>query len=732
VKFISYAALAAALPISPAAAQQTTPVDQPAIADPSTGAGTPNAADPSADSVPPTPGDAAKAHPDEDQAIVVTGVKRAAGDVLGGVSVLDKEELTHDMKPSIGDTLADLPGVSASSFGPTASRPILRGEQGERVRVLTDGIGSLDLSSSDPDHAVAINPLTADRIEVLRGPGALLFGSSAIGGVVNVIDRRIPRIVPDKPVSVDALASYGTAANERSGSASVDVPLGGHFVAHADGAYSKYGDLRIGGHVLSKDLREQAEASPDPEIQELADLKGKIPNTEGRIDDLAGGLAYVDGDLNIGVSYNHHDAKYGVPIRFSLDPDVEPEVPTIDAHQDRVDARVNVPIGGFLKTFEFRGGISKYRHAELEDDGTVGSRFRSNGGELRADVVQDERGGWGGTSGIQYLDQDARIRGDEKYLPDSRNRNFGLFTLQTVEAGKIRFEGGARVEFAKLHADEDETIAEIVEEAGENGEIGELPISRHFTVWSGSLGANYDLLHGWRAGLSFSHSERAPSIDELFSFGPHGGSQQFLIGDPDLKSEKSNGAELSVHQTTGPIHFQGSIYYSHFSNFIFQAPTGEHDDRLPIYEYRQGKAKYYGFELESDAKFGKALGIAWGGEIVTDAVRAKIKNFGNAPEIPPFRVLAGLTGSRGQVDGRIEVEHVSSQDRVAPNETTTPGYTMTNASLDWHPFAANPELTLTLQANNIFDVDARRHSSDLKDFAPLAGRDIRFTARVGF
>src|SRR5206468_10606879 len=158
-----------------------------------------------------------KAHPDEDQAIVVTGIKRSAGDVLGGVSILDQEELTHDMKPSLGDTLADLPGVSASSFGPTASRPILRGEQGERVRVLVDGIGSLDLSSSDPDHAVSINPLTAERIEVLRGPSALLYGSSAIGGVVNVIDTRIPRSVPEKPVAVDALINYGTAANEKSG-----------------------------------------------------------------------------------------------------------------------------------------------------------------------------------------------------------------------------------------------------------------------------------------------------------------------------------------------------------------------------------------------------------------------------------------------------------------------------------------------------------------------------------
>ena len=719
---MSLAACVAILP-QPAIAQQSAVAHSPS--EPAAGSG-------ESDAGQPVPGNAREAHEDEDQAVVITGTRRPAGDVLGGVSILDKEELMHDMKPSIGDTLADVPGVSASSFGPTASRPILRGESGERVRVLVDGIGSLDLSSSDPDHAVAINPLTAERIEVLRGPGALLYGSSAIGGVVNVIDNRIPRTVPTGPVRVDALLSYGSAAHERSANAGVDVPLGGHFVVHADGSYSKYDDLRVGGFLLSRPLREEAQASPDPEIRELAGLKGKLPNTAGRIDDVAGGLAYVDGDLNIGVSLSHHDARYGVPIRFSLEPGVQPEEPTIDAHQDRGDLRANIPIGGFFKAFEFRGGLSKYHHNEIEADGAVGSRFYSNGGEMRADLVQTERDGWGGTSGIQYLDQDARIRGDEKYLPDSRKKHLGLFTLQSITAGKVRLEAGARVEFARLNAADDESIAELVSEAGQESLLGQSAVRRNFTAWSGSAGANYEFLPGWRVGLSLSHSERAPAIDELFSFGPHGGSQQFLIGDPDLGTEKSNGIELSVHRTTGPVHVQGSLYYSRFSNFIFQAPTGEIQDDLPVYEYRQGKASYYGFEVESDVKFGKALGIDWGGELVADAVRAKIRNFGNAPEIPPFRVLAGLTGSRGQVDGRLEAERVSAQRRTAPNETVTPGYTMVNASLDWHPFAAKPELTLSLQGNNLFDVEARRHASDLKDYAPLAGRDIRLNARMSF
>src|SRR6478672_1583209 len=298
--YLCAAAAAAILPLSPIEAQQMTTPARPTVDEPSESAG---GGDPAA---PPTPGDAAAAHPDTDQAIVVTGVKRSAGDIHGGISVMDKELLQHEVRPSIGETLASQPGVTASSFGPTASRPILRGLQGERVRILSDGIGTLDLSASDPDHQVTINPLTAERIEVLRGPSALLFGSSAIGGVVNVIDTRIPRSVPSNSVRIDALAEFGSAANERSGNLSVDVPLGDHFVAHADGAYSKYDDLDIGGFVLSRALREEAAASPDPDVQALANLKGKLPNTQGRISDIAAGLAYVEGDTNIGFSVSHH------------------------------------------------------------------------------------------------------------------------------------------------------------------------------------------------------------------------------------------------------------------------------------------------------------------------------------------------------------------------------------------------------------------------------------------
>jgi iron complex outermembrane receptor protein len=666
-----------------------------------------------------TPGTAERVHADQDQAIVVTGIRRRAQDVLGGVSVLDEAELNRTVKSSIGETLANLPGVSATSFGPKASAPVLRGLQGDRVRVLTDGVGTLDMSTLGPDHEVSINPITAQRIEVLRGPAALLFGSSAIGGVVNVIDARIPRSVPSGPVGFDGFALYGTAANERGINGSVNVPIGGHFILHADGNYDKTGNLDIGGHVLSKEFRAEALASGDPDIEALADLKGTLPHSRSRTTEGALGVAYVDGDLNVGVSVTRHTARYQVPIRYCFEPGCEFEQPTLTPHQTRYDARAEIPIGGFFSQIKARGGYSKYFHNELEADGAIGSHFVSNGGEGRLELVQSEKSGWGGTSGFQYLNRDAEITGEEVFLPKSRQKQAGFFTLQTYVSGPWRFEGGGRVEFSHLTA-----------KANEQTETPDS--SRHFTTLSGSLGAQYELSPGWRAGLSLSHSERSPFVNELFANGPHGGDETFEVGDPTLKKEKSNSVEFSLRHTSGPVHLTANLYYERFSNFIFQSFTGEIRDDLPVFQFFNGKANYYGFELQGDAKLGTFGGIDWGAEFQGDAVHATVRNFGPAPLIPPLRLLGALTGARGPFDGRIEVERAFAHNRTAPNETDTTGYTMLNASLDWHPLEANPALTLSLVSDNLLDVDARRSTSILKDFAPLAGRDIRLSVRLNF
>ncbi|RZM23831.1 MAG: TonB-dependent receptor, partial [Sphingomonas sp.] len=263
------------------------------------------------------------ADPDARRDIIVTGVvETSERDVLQGTSVISGEELTRNLRPTIGETLARQPGVSATSFGPSASRPILRGFQGERIRVLTDGIGSIDVSNTSVDHAVIIDPLLAERVEVLRGPSALLFGSSAVGGVVNVIDTRIPRTVPTDGFRLNAIANYGSAANERSGGAAGDVAVGEHLVLHADGSYLKSDDLRTGkGYLLSPAARSAALSQvglPQPGTDEPIDfaasaaLRNRLPNSAAETWTAGAGASIITDTGNLGVSYSHYDSLYGV------------------------------------------------------------------------------------------------------------------------------------------------------------------------------------------------------------------------------------------------------------------------------------------------------------------------------------------------------------------------------------------------------------------------------------
>ncbi|MBA3676533.1 MAG: TonB-dependent receptor [Sphingosinicella sp.] len=656
-------------------------------------------------------------HQTDGSEIVITGFRRNREDILSGTSVVTSSELTRELRPTIGETLARQPGVSATSFGPNASRPVLRGFQGERVRVLTDGIGSLDASSTSVDHAVAINPLTADRIEILRGPAALLFGSAAIGGVVNVIDARIPRDVPDEAAHVEGIATYGSAADERSINTAVDIPLSSKFVLHFDGNYSKTDDLEIGGFVLSRDLREEAAASADPEIRALADLKGKLPNTAARTWDVAGGAAYVDGDTNVGFSVNRYDSLYGIPVRYSLEPGGETEAPRIDIKQTRADYRAEVDAGsGFIDTVRVRGGYSDYKHNELEESGEIGTTFLNKGFENRLEFVQSVRNGWGGGFGAQYFHRKFDVIGEEKFLPKNATQQIGLFALQTFDLGPFKAEAGARYEHQTVRA-------------GADADLGNPRLKRSFDAYSGSVGGSYELSDAMRVGLNLSHSQRAPSAEELFANGPHAGTQAFEIGDPDLAKEKSWGLEGTLRGEGEGYSFGASIYHSWFKDYIFQALTGDIEDDLPVFQILQDDADYWGFEMEGSVRIAKVGDYAINLDAVADYTRATIHSEGPAPRIPPFRMLGGLEAQSDRVQGRLEAEWVDGQDRLASFETPTDSFTLVNASIAYQPFKDNKHSSLSLSVNNIFDVDARRHASVLKDFAPLAGRDIRLTAR---
>lgn len=657
---------------------------------------------------------------DSGEIVVTALLGRNQADLLAGTSVVSGEDLARELKPTIGETLSHQPGVSATSFGPNASRPVLRGFQGERVRVLADGIGSFDVSNTSVDHAVVINPLTADRIEVLRGPSALLFGSSAIGGVVNVVDSRIPRKVPDEAVHIDGLATYGSAANERSGGTRIDVPLNTHIVVHLDGSYVKTGNLRIGDHVLTPALRAQAAASPDANIAALANLKDELPNSAGRTWEIAGGAAYIAGAANIGFSVSHYESLYGVPIRYSLDPAVQAESVRLDVNQTRYDARGEIsPASGFVEAIRFRGGYANYRHNELAEDGSINTTFRNKGGEARLELVQRDRGGWKGAIGAQYVLRKLNIVGAEKFLPALKSQQYGLFTVQSIDLGTVRAEAGGRIERSTVSAKADAILLNP-------------DLRRSFTALSGSLGGSFEFTKGWRVGLNASYTERAPSGEELFANGPHAGTQAFEIGNPAFGKEKSKGLEATLHGTGEGYSLSASLYYSWFKGFIFEAPTGVIRDDLPVFQSRQADARHYGAEIEASVRVATIGAIKINLDGVGDVTRASLNGGGPLPRIPALRLLGGVEAQSDRVTGRVEVEWVDGQDRIAAFETATKGYTMVNASLAIKPFGADSPFNFTLSANNLFDVDARRHASFLKDYAPLGGRDIRIGARFAF
>ena len=654
-----------------------------------------------------------------DQGIVVTAPYVRSLDILGNVSVMQGEKLAQDIRGQIGDTLASQPGVSSSSFSPGASRPILRGFSGERAAVLVDGLGAIDASSTSADHAVSIDPLTADRIEILRGPSVLLFSSQAVGGAVNVFDRRIPRAIPESPAHIDALASYGTAAQDKSIGASIDVPLGQRFVVHADGNYRDSNDVRVGGLIYAPALRAHlldlaADASAGGDAEEAARLtdaansRGRVPNSQSTSKSAGVGAAFVDDGGSLGISFGYLEDEYGIPPRADIN-----ELPTIKARQYRVDVRGEVNLGdGLFDKLRIRGAYADYAHTEF-DDGQPGTRFTNRGIEARAELAQNDRGGWRGASGVQYSFRDFAAIGDEAFLPANETTRLAAFTLQELERGPVTLEGALRFENSKVAA----------------SSIG---FDRSFDSLSGAAGLSYQLADGLKASVSVSRSERAPSAEELLSDGPHAATLTYERGNPDFAKETSWGGEASLKFARDGWSMGLTGYASWFDNFIYETDTGLIADDLPLFEFRQNKARVWGFEFQGTAPLAQAGGFNFVADATADMTRAKIVDGPYVPRIPPLRIRGGLEAQSDRVDARAEVEWTDDQTRIAPFESATKGFTLVNASLTWRPLPDTKNLSLTLAADNIFDVDARRHASFTKDYVPLAGRDIRITARASF
>lgn len=597
------------------------------------------------------------------------------------VEIMDRRALDLLPPGGLGDTLANAPGLRSTAFAPGASRPVIRGLSGPRVLILQNGVGLVDASSLSPDHAVAGDPGEATRIEVLRGPSTLAYGGSGIGGVVNVLDDRVPSRRPEGGLDGRLSASYGSVDEARAFGGGLSAGSG-PLVFAADASTRRSDDYE----------------SPD----------GTVVNSDVALDAYGGGVSYVTDTGFIGASIKQTKTEYGVP--FVDEPGGEGPV-GIDLDQVRVDLRgeQEMEMGPFNRA-RLSIGYADYQHQEiLRRTGEIGTTFLSEGMEGRFELLQRQIDGWQGAIGVQALSRDLDAIGDEAFIPPVRVTEAGVFTMQRLDRGGWGVEGGLRLDRRRLKTDTD---------------------TRAFTNVSGSFAAFLRPADDLFLSLSLSHNRRAPTEVELFADGPHEGTGAFEIGDPDMRPESVNSAEATIRYGGPDLHVETHIFVARYEGFIEEAPTGAEEDGLPVFQFSQTDARFVGAEAEAAWTFWRAGASSLALEGTLDWVRGTADSVPLA-RIPPVAATARLV-FEGPVFGfKAEARRVAGQDRVARFETPTDGYTLVNLMASVKPWAER-DVRLFVEARNLTDELAREHVSFLKAIAPMPGRSFRVGLSTSF
>lgn len=638
-------------------------------------------------------------------------------DVLQGNNLLTSEELDRRMEATIGETLSGIPGISSTFFGPGASRPIIRGLGGDRIRTLINGIGSIDASSVSPDHAVAGDPLTAERIEILRGASTLLYGSNAVGGVINIIDSRIPTKIPENMASGRVRMSYGSNAEDFAIGGSANISIEKKIVLHLDGSRRKSGDYDIPGFAESARLRalEEEEGGEEHEEEQFGTVENSdVNNKSGSI-----GVSLIGENSLFGMSFNINDSNYGIPGGHSHEEDHEEEgheeeVVRIKLNQKRFDLKGNLT-EDFLIFAEsrLRFGYADYEHKELEGP-EIGTVFTNKGWEGRLEFIQQERGNLHGSMGLQLRKRDFKAVGEEAFVPPTSTLQWGIFMVEELELDALTLEFGARFDHQKT------------DNKTQN-------VTRKFNSVSFSAGAAYHPVPDSLIGLSVSRTERSPTAEELFSNGPHLATNAFERGNVDLKKERASSVELTLRKYSDIFNASLNLYYTWYDEYIFEQNTGGMQDGLTVFEFRQTDARFYGAELDVQYDFLRGDGYVLSAEISGDIVRAKFTNDqGDVPRIPAKSLTLGLTYQSDYIEGQADVRFVGAQNDIAAGEIITDGHTTFNASAAWHPFGEERDLSLRLQIQNITNQDRRQHASFLKDLIPMPGRNFKLSLNYGF
>jgi iron complex outermembrane receptor protein len=632
------------------------------------------------------------------QKVVVTATpfRSAEGDqILTPAKVLAGDELRDKVGSSLGETLSQELGVSASAFGAGASRPIIRGMEGSRVKMLENGMATSDVSGLSNDHAVASGGAVARQIEILRGPAALLYGSGAIGGLVNVVNERIPTALEPQPTG-QLETRYGTVDNGRNVSGSVDGAAG-KFALHADGSWRDTADYKIPGNRV---LGDPSSAS------------GRLAHTDTNEKNAGLGGSFIDSWGYAGLSASHLTNLYGIP---------SDEGSRIDQRQDRYDfdSLVREPLAGF-ESFRFKAGYTDYQHAELDQQGDPEVLFTNRSFESRVELTHRPLAGLHGTFGMQTENTHfsaLSATGGPDTVPATHSTSAAAFLVEEANAGPLRLSAGLRFESVRR-------------DPLNNKE-------RDFDLGNGSFGALWPLAPGYSVGATVSYAQRAPAIEELYSGGPHDATMTFDVGNAGLKKETSRNIELSVQKTAGLLRWKANVFRNNVSDFIYGRitdslvdedgnPGGAFRQRL----FEQGDAHIQGAEAELGYN---QLGAGWSGRLFADTSRGKLDKGGSLPLQPADRVGASVGYRQDAWRGGLSLVHARGQDRLASSETTTtPGYNQVDANLSYTQQLGGTDLTWFLLAKNLLNEDIRLSTSVLKDISPLPGRNFVFGVRAKF
>jgi len=664
--------------------------------------------------------------------LITTALHTKSAETALPVTIMTGEELHKAVRATLGDTLAAQPGISSASFGPAVGQVVIRGQQGRRVMNLTNSIANGDASGNSADHAQTVEPLLATAIEVLRGPATLLYGGGAIGGVVNVIDRRISGVLPAEP-EFAVETRFDSAADLKTTVGSFDFATG-NLVWHLDGVKRAWNDLDIPGMAIDPafiDADEVAHrnAHDDQEGQEtISNTDGYVANTGGDTTNATGGVSWVLDKGHVGFAYSVLDNQYGLPPgahdhghEETVTDAGDEGMVSIDMNRKRYDIDAGWrDVAPWIDQISYKLSRIDYEHAELENLNVVGTRFDNQSWQQRVQLTHAEYNGWHGAIGVQTSVEKFGAIGDESFIPVSDIDSRGLFVVEDYHAGNLTWEFGGRLSRDEYAPQNLAALARSFDTRNLSGSV----------LWQQS-----DPL---TIGLSLNHSERAPSIEELYSNYSlsdtndcviHFATGACEIGNDSFNEERSLNTDLTFAWNFDAINATVTLFNNNFSDYIAQVTTGEMVGELPVRAYRQHDARFRGVELDINWQLNELFTL----RVFGDAIRGTLDGNGDVPRLPPMRQGAELQFSRGPLNAYASVLHADDQTRPGLAELASEGWTKIEAGADYtFSIAAHGELMLFVRARNLGDDTIRMSTSYLRSFAPEAGRSFETGVRYRY